>query len=1362
MGCAQSSQSSGGGTAAGGSPGEESSGKHASVAATGRPDAPLDEGAAASSLKKQVRDSVHDINGGTAKATKEDAVDTCKSCVSTCDCRDPERGAGAGDKAILPGSVLPLPSTTTASTVALGGDAVAVDLPASQVSAGGSLDGVRRSSDTIAAVSTPAARNSSVDKLASNRSSFAAEGIPQHSQMATVMAARGSRGGPADGGGNSPLPLMLEVARSSAQARMSSIQAADVMGLGGDKAAMVPRAMLPAYDPLPGFQPPAALANAYPLLGAVPLDTPVPMEVLGRLWRSPSSEATLGTARAFASLGILRLASLEDGSCWALPAPQHVAHAAAVWPDMVTKVHKQLVEAYSRRGTVALDALRDDGYIIQALSHHLVGSGQLDSLRRLLMNPGWLEAKLHAYGVGAVVRDFRRFLQEAVSEEEALGVKLLLQAFQLSLGAAMEHPTARMLREQMLARLMAVAAGGRLKDWFAEQTSKCAAESMLAANSRLLHLMPRSPSLAQAGGVQRMTLRGHAGPIPRVAIAPNCCEVVTISEDGLAQVWDMNIGDCVMHLARSAPLTAVGITPDSSAAVVAAADGTAAVWNLTTGQVIHNFKGHTGRINCLAIDKQGIRVITGSEDHTGRVWNLQNGECEAVLQGHGGASGLVGSVLDVCVCADGTLAVTVSDDFSGRVWDLDEDGEQLHVLEGHGGWVTSAAFVGTSHRVVTTSHDTTARIWDALRGRCLFVLTGHSGRLNRVSVDPGGSWAITASDDRTARVWDCETGELKLVLDGHNAHVTDAAITRDGRKAITVSGDGTCGIWDMDKGKREALLEGHTGEVSAVALTQRGRFAVTAGEDFTARVWDLAAAAERLTPAPTHGGKVSALQSLPDGQLVVSAGDDGRVFLWDPVEGVCLKQLDGHRVGIRFMRVSAEGDCVLTGSGDRQINHWNWAAYSAAASVVGVRRSLERRELMLHTLTTGGSGGGQSLGTKAYTGGAGGGACSTANIAPACGTGSQLFSTGGTVITAGGATNVEGGDRSERSSEEDPMAALAALKPPGSGGNSNAVMAPRITSGSIPQRVVVPQRLQGSTAGSPCTTPSPHGGTLRPCKSLLEMVSTLQHEPLRASMPAQQGSRVKHMAFDAACRTAAVLLFDSTVSVWDVVSGKCTVQLIRRGERDAMRTHSGGVNAVYLTRDGLTAVTISKDNTARVWDVAAATTRFVVDGHTDGLVAADISGDEQLLATAAYDKTVRVTRLGNGTPVAVLDHPQPPTMVCFSPNNRWMAVGLEDHTVVVWDLVNRCCLPSLDAHKGPLAVLTWSSVNRFLLTAGQDCTLRLWRIEDCRQQAFFMGDAAITAACFAGNSVPDIVVAGDSAGTVHFLDFAEELQGWST
>lgn len=66
----------------------------------------------------------------------------------------------------------------------------------------------------------------------------------------------------------------------------------------------------------------------------------------------------------------------------------------------------------------------------------------------------------------------------------------------------------------------------------------------------------------------------------------------------------MNIGDCVMQLARDSPLTAVAITPDSLAAVVGAADGTAAVWDLAAGRVTHTLAGHGGRINALAVDKQ--------------------------------------------------------------------------------------------------------------------------------------------------------------------------------------------------------------------------------------------------------------------------------------------------------------------------------------------------------------------------------------------------------------------------------------------------------------------------------------------------------------------------------------------------------------------------------------------------------------------------------------------------------------------------------------------------------------------------------------------------------------------------------------
>jgi len=63
-------------------------------------------------------------------------------------------------------------------------------------------------------------------------------------------------------------------------------------------------------------------------------------------------------------------------------------------------------------------------------------------------------------------------------------------------------------------------------------------------------------------------------------------------------------------------------------------------------------------------------------------------------------------------------------------------------------------FIGSTHTLVSGSHDGTARVWDAWSGECLATLTGHSGRINAVRVAPGGATLLTCSDDSTARVWE--------------------------------------------------------------------------------------------------------------------------------------------------------------------------------------------------------------------------------------------------------------------------------------------------------------------------------------------------------------------------------------------------------------------------------------------------------------------------------------------------------------------------------------------------------------------------------------------------------------------------------
>ena len=79
------------------------------------------------------------------------------------------------------------------------------------------------------------------------------------------------------------------------------------------------------------------------------------------------------------------------------------------------------------------------------------------------------------------------------------------------------------------------------------------------------------------------------------------------------------------------------------------------------------------------------------------------------------------------------------------------------------------------------------------------------------------------------------------------------------------------------------------------------------------------------------------------------------------------------------------------------------------------------------------------------------------------------------------------------------------------------------------------------------------------------------------------------------------MLFDSTVTVWDLERQEQLCVLQRWGLRDAASGHSGGVNAAYMTHDGERVLTVSKDCTARIWDVAGEATVHVLEGGLNRL-----------------------------------------------------------------------------------------------------------------------------------------------------------------
>lgn len=114
--------------------------------------------------------------------------------------------------------------------------------------------------------------------------------------------------------------------------------------------------------------------------------------------------------------------------------------------------------------------------------------------------------------------------------------------------------------------------------------------------------------------------------------------------------------------------------------------------------------------------------------------------------------------------------------------------------------ISFAAFSPDGRRVLTTSFDNTAKIWDASSGKELFTLQSHTGWVTSATFSKDGDTVFTYSWDRTAIAWNANTGQMLRSFVGHNAPVTGGVLSENNSRLYTSSQDGTVRFWNVDDG----------------------------------------------------------------------------------------------------------------------------------------------------------------------------------------------------------------------------------------------------------------------------------------------------------------------------------------------------------------------------------------------------------------------------------------------------------------------------------------------------------------------------------------------------------------------------------
>jgi WD40 repeat protein len=156
---------------------------------------------------------------------------------------------------------------------------------------------------------------------------------------------------------------------------------------------------------------------------------------------------------------------------------------------------------------------------------------------------------------------------------------------------------------------------------------------------------------------------GHQDRVRTLAVTSCGTRVISGGDDRTIRVWDVHSAKEILQisLARQWPRS-IAITSDARFAITAAESSTVKVWSLASGEEILSLRGHTARVNAVAV-LGSHRAVSGSDDHTVRVWNLETGLQEHVLTGH------QGKVNAVAVLPGGKLVASASEGCDVRVWD---------------------------------------------------------------------------------------------------------------------------------------------------------------------------------------------------------------------------------------------------------------------------------------------------------------------------------------------------------------------------------------------------------------------------------------------------------------------------------------------------------------------------------------------------------------------------------------------------------------------------------------------------------------------------------------------------------------------
>jgi len=494
-------------------------------------------------------------------------------------------------------------------------------------------------------------------------------------------------------------------------------------------------------------------------------------------------------------------------------------------------------------------------------------------------------------------------------------------------------------------------------------------------------------------------------------------------------------------------------------------------------------------------------------------------------------------------------------------------------------------------------------------------------------------------------------------------------------------------------------VQAHTaGLIDAVFSPDGRRIASLCGAE-PIKVWD-AGSGQPVASMAGRSGRLRDLAFSPDGSRIAGGSWDKTARIWEAETGKELALLQGHRRSVCLVRFDDSGQRVLTASEDGTARIWD-AATGQVRTVFG------------------------------------GGAAALCNA---------LFSPNGTrVLTESVDGLVQVWDASNAHALYAVSGGLACF---GSGGGLLATAAgagATVWSGETGERLFdltghldTIRDLAFCPDAKSLITVSRDGTAKQwSAETGQEMASYDHGEPLE-SLDVAPGGR-----FLATRSVRSVML-------WDLDTGD---------KGPALEGHSDVLTEARFAPDGRCMVTASLDKTFKVWDVEALFARACIGRQGQSLSALAVSAASGQLATASWDKTVRLMDAASGRLQAVYACYAMfgSKAVAFSRDGRRAAVVQDRFAPFVWDLESNRLLSVFFGHRGGVECVALSPDASRAVSGSWDNTARVWDTQSGAELLVLQGHVkSVTGVAYSPDGRRIVTASSDMTAKVWDADSGEE------